>query len=376
VSARPDIQAPAVALFLPSLAGGGAERVFVELANEFAARGLRVDLVLASAEGPYIRDVSGSVRVVNLEAPRILRALPALVRYLRAERPSAILSALDHANVVAVLACRLAGGSTRCVISVRSVPTEVYRRADTLRSRILLRFMKLTCRRADAIIANSHAVALDVSKLLAVPVSGIRVIQNPVNLARLEKESRAPLAHEWLSDGAPAIVLGVGSLGPLKDFETLIRAFAIVRQSHACRLVILGEGPERKRLESVGRVIGVGNHVLMPGFVENPFAWMRRARVFVSSSVTEGFPNALVQALALGLPVVSTKSVGGSAELLEDGRWGALVPVGEPRAMAAAIGACLESRPVEDVRRRAADFSHDRIANRFLEVLLPWENPA
>ncbi|MEX0734730.1 MAG: glycosyltransferase [Steroidobacteraceae bacterium] len=374
--ARSARSAPDVVLFLSSLVGGGAERVFVDLANEFSARGLHVDIVLASAEGPYLQYVSSAVRVVDLKASRILRALLPLVRYLRAERPAAMLSALDHANVVAVLARRLAGGTTRCVISMRSVPTEVYRRADSGGSRLLLRFMKVVYHFADAIVANSHAVALDLSRLLGISVDEIHVIHNPLNLARIEEESRAPLEHEWFGDGAPPVVLGVGSLAPLKDFETLIRAFAIVRQRHACRLVILGEGPDRKKLEAVGRGIGVANHILMPGFVPNPFAWMRRARVFVSSSLTEGFPNALMQALALGLPVVSTNSVGGSAELLENGRWGTLVPVGRPGAMAAAIGDCLDAGPNPDLRRRAADFSHERIASRYLEVLLPWENPA
>jgi glycosyltransferase involved in cell wall biosynthesis len=348
----------------------------VDLANEFSARGLQVDLVLAAAAGPYLEHVSSTVRIVDLKASRILRALPPLVRYLRAERPAALLSALDHANVVAVLARRLAGGKTRCVISMRSVPTEVYRRAGTAGSRRLLRFLKFAYRYADAIIANSNAVALDLSRLLSVPLEDVHVVHNPLNLARIEDESHAPLSHDWLRSEAPPFILGVGSLAPLKDFETLIRAFAIVRESHACRLVILGEGPDRGKLEAVGREIGVADHVLMPGFVPNPFVWMRRSRVFVSSSVTEGFPNALMQALALGLAIVSTDSIGGSAELLENGRWGRLVPVGDSGVMAAAIGACLVAGPNPDVRRRAADFSHERIANRFLEVLLSRENPA
>ena len=373
---RSERPARTIALFLPSLAGGGAERVFVDLANEFAARGLCIDLVLASAEGPYLADVASAVRIVDFKAARILRALLPLVRYLRAVRPAAMLSGLDHANVVAILARRLAGSGTRCVISMRSVPTEVYRRADSGGSRLLLQLMKIAYPFSDAIIANSHAVAVDLSRLLRISVDELHVIHNPLNLARIESESRAPLAHDWFSEGAPPVVLGVGSLAPLKDFETLIRAFAIVRQSRACRLVILGEGPDRKRLEAVGRSIGVANHVLMPGFVPNPFAWMRRARVFVSSSVTEGFPNAMLQALALGLPIVSTDSAGGSAELLENGRWGTLVPVGRPGAMAAAIGDCLDAGPNPAARGHAAEFSHERVANRFLEVLLPWESPA
>ncbi len=374
--ARSDRPAPDVALFLSSLAGGGAERVFVDLANEFSARGLQVDMVLASAEGPYVGDVSSAVRIVNFNASRILRALPPLVRYLRAERPLVIFSALDHANVIAVLARRLAGGSTRCVISMRSVPTEVYRRADSLGSRLLMRFIKLAYPLADAIVANSQAVAIDLSRLLGIPVDQLHVIHNPLNLARIQAASRAPLAHDWATGGAPPFILAVGSLAPLKDFETLVRAFAIVHHGRACHLVILGEGPDREKLEAVARDLGVANHVLMPGFVPNPFAWMRSARVFVSSSVTEGFPNALLQALALGLPIVCTDSVGGSAELLENGRWGTLVPVGRPEAMAVAIADCLDCGPNLAAPDRAAEFSHVRVASRFLEVLLPWEIPA
>jgi glycosyltransferase involved in cell wall biosynthesis len=376
VIARPGRLSPDVALFLPSLAGGGAERVLVDLANEFSARGLHVDLVLASAKGPYLENVSSAVRVVDLKASRIIRALLPLVRYLRAERPAAMLSALDHANVVAVIARRLAGPPTRCVIAVRSVSTEVYGRAESGGSRLLLHFMKAVYRFADAITANSHAVALDLSRLLGIPVAKIHVIHNPLNLARIDEDSRAPFAHDWFSDGAPPIVLGVGSLAPLKDFETLIRAFAIVRQQYTCRLVILGEGPEQKKLEAVARCLGVENQVLMPGFVQNPFIWMLRARVFVSSSLTEGFPNALMQALALGLRIVSTDPIGGSAELLENGRWGTLVPVGKPGAMAAAIADCLDAGPNPDARERAAAFSHERVANRFLEILMPWKNSA
>ncbi len=366
---------PAVALFLPSLAGGGAERVFVDLANEFAARDLRTDLVLASAEGPYRTEVDGRVRVIDLKSDRLLRALPRLAGYLRRERPTAILSGLDHANVVAVLARKLSRVPVRCVISMRSVPSDVYARAGSLRSRVLLRFLRGTYRRADAIVANSRAVAADLGRLLDPPLPPLHVIHNPIDLARVETRSREPLAHPWAADGAPPLVLGVGSLTPLKDFATLIRAFAILRTTHTSRLVLLGEGPERGKLESECRAAGVSDDVLMPGFASNPFSWMRRARVLVSASVTEGFPNASLQALALGLAVVST-NVGGSPELLESGRWGRLVPAGEPEPMAAAIAASLDAGPQADGQLRAAEFALDRVADQFLKILLPGETSA
>ena len=376
MSALPASASPAVALFLPSLDGGGAERVFVELANEFARIGHQTDLVLASARGPYLGEVSPSVRIVDLRAPRVLAALPRLVRYLRVQRPKALLSALDHANVIAVLASRLAGGRTRCVISMRAVPSLVYPRDGSGGSRFLFRCMKAAYPRAGAIIANSKAVALDLSKVLAVPINSVAVIHNPLDLGRLDALSRGPAPHPWLADGGPPLVLSVGALAPLKDFATLVHAFAIARSSRDCRLAILGDGPERARLAAIAAQSGVADQLAMPGFVPNPFPWMRSARVFVSSSITEGCPNALMQALALGPQIVSTDCIGGSAEILEEGRWGRLVPVGSPGAMAEAILEGLDVAKGGENRARATDFALERIARQYLEVLLPGEKPA
>ena len=167
------------------------------------------------------------------------------------------------------------------------------------------------------------------------------------------------------------MVVSVGSLTVLKDYPTLVRAFALVRRRRDCRLVILGEGPERAKIEAVVRASGVIEDVALPGFLANPFAWMRRARVFVSSSLTEGCPNALMQALACGTRVVSTDCVGGSAEILQQGKWGRLVPTGDHAAMAAAIDAALDADGEPDVRHRAQDFAHDRIAREYLRILLP-----
>jgi glycosyltransferase involved in cell wall biosynthesis len=358
-----------IALFLPSLAGGGAERVFVQLANEFARLGLRIDLVLASAQGPYIGEMAATVRLVDLGAGGVMAALPKLVRYLRRERPAVMMSALDHANVIAVIASRLAGTGTRCVVSMRSVASAVFDGEGTFRSWIVLQLMKRAYPMADAIIANSQVAAADLARLLR--GSGkLTTIYNPLNLEWIEKLSGEPIDHPWSHPAIP-LVVSVGSLTVLKDYPTLVRAFALVRRRRDCRLVILGEGPERAKIEAVIRESGVSESVALPGFVPNPFAWLRRARVFVSSSLTEGCPNALMQALACGTRVVSTDCVGGSAEILQQGKWGRLVPTGDHAAMAEAIDAALDANGEPDVRHRAQDFAHDRIAREYLRVLLP-----
>lgn len=362
---------PTILLFLPSLEGGGAERVFAQLANEFAALGYPVHLALARVAGPYLSELSDRVRVVDLRAPSVYRSLPALRRHLRAERPGVMLSALDHANAIAIMARATAGTGTRCVISIRSVRTQAYREDRTLGRWITQQAGRLTYRFADRVIANSHVVASDFAQSLGIPAQRVSIIYNPLDLERIDARSRAGVDHPWAAQRSPPVVLSVGSLTPVKDFATLIRAFAAVRATRSARLVILGEGPQRANLASLIQELRLGDDVQLPGFSDNPYAWMRRAAVFVSSSLTEGCPNALMEALACGTPVVSTNGPGGSAELLQAGTWGRLVPVADAAAMSAAIAATLDSPSHPDGRRRAADFALDGIARQYLQALLP-----
>ncbi len=350
--------------------------MFVQLANEFFALGYRVDFALASARGAYLEEISAGVRIIDFGASGVLRSLPKLARYLRSERPDVLLSGLDHANIVAVAARFVSGHASRCVISMRSVPTAVYREDGTIHGWIAPQLMRATYRFADRIIANSEFVASDLSKFLPIPRSKLQVIYNPLDLDSIERASRVAVGHPWCAAGAPPIVLGVGSLAVLKDFPTLIRAFSIVRSKRDCRLVILGEGLDRAKLEMLIDQLGLQRDVYLPGFVSNPFAWMQHAAVFVSSSLTEGCPNALMQALACGTPALSTDCPGGSAEILEDGRWGRLVPVGEPEAMAAAILTTLASTTRPNVRKRANDFALNKIAQEYLRILLPDHSPS
>jgi glycosyltransferase involved in cell wall biosynthesis len=364
-----------IVMFLPSLAGGGAERVFVELGNELAVQGHAVDLALASATGPYLGEVGPCVRVIDLGATGVLRAVPALARHLRRERPAALLSALEHANVAAALARRLSMARIRCVASARAVPTMMGHEAGWGLARRVLAVSRFAYRFADAVIANSQGVADDMASHLGLRREKIRVIYNPLDLAHIDSCVSAPVAHPFCAPGSPPLLLSAGRFSPLKDFATLIRAFARLRATRACRLVILGEGELRPELEALVSELGVGDDVAMPGFVTNPYAWMRCAAVFASSSLSEGCPNALMQALACGTRVVSTDAVGGSAEILEHGRWGRVVPVQDASALAFAISATLDDANPPDVRTRALAFALPDIARAYASVLLPGEHP-
>lgn len=362
-----------LALYLPSLRGGGAERVMVTLANAFAERGYGVDLVLAKAEGPYLQEVAEAVRVVDLRSSRVLFSLPGLLRYLRSERPRALLSAMGHANVIAVAARELARVPTRVVVSERNHLSVSIARARSLRARMLGRFMRRAYRRADGIIAVSGGVADDLAAHIGLARENVQVVFNPVVDSRLRALAAEPVDAPWFKKGDRPLVLAVGRLTEQKGFFTLIRAFARLRATQPARLAILGEGELRNELESEVKRLGLKKDVSLPGFVDNPFSFMRHADLFVLSSAWEGLPNVLIQAMACGIPVVSTDCPSGPAEILESGRWGRLVPVGDDKALAEAMAATLDEAEHPDVAARAAEFSVDRAVEGYLRVMLPNE---
>jgi len=359
-----------LALFLPSLTAGGAEQVMVTLAGELVAAGESADLVLASSEGPLRRRVPETVRLVDLRAGRTLTSLPALAGYLRRERPQALLAAMDHANLVALAARTLARVPTRVVPSVHSLPSRNLGRSPRMRDRLIRRLLGRVYRATPCLVAVSTAVAQELETLLGIPPERIRVIPNPVVTRDLRSLSEAPSPHPWLNPGEPPLVLGVGRLSPVKDFATLIRAFGRVRESRPARLVVLGEGPERGELEALVRYLALQRHVALPGYTDNPYPWMRRASVLALSSRWEGLGNVLIEAMACGTPVVSTRCPGGPAEILGNGRFGELVPPGDPDALADAILRTLASPPDPDLlRARAAAFSAPAAASRYLQLL-------
>jgi glycosyltransferase involved in cell wall biosynthesis len=226
--------------------------------------------------------------------------------------------------------------------------------------------------KADKIICVSNGVAQELINKYHLPKSKIQVIYNPVVAQDMFKKAEEPLDHPWFQPGQPPIILGVGRLTAQKDFETLIKAFALVRNKTETRLMILGEGPERTKLEQFVKQLGLENDVSMPGFVDNPYKYMKRSSVFVLSSRWEGLPTVLVEALALGLPVVSTDCPSGPAEILENGKWGRLVPVGAPKALADAILAAMNDERGKGVER-AKEFSLDKIVNQYVALIKELE---
>ena len=354
-------------LFLPSLEGGGAERVMVTLANEFTARGYQVDLVLKRATGPLLSDVSEDVRVVDLATERLTASLPGLVSYLRRERPRAILTALNNPMVLSAIAVALARSGTRVVVSIHNnVGKE---RANSSR-RDLFSFLFAPClKRCHKIVAVSEGVKDNLATLTRIPRKRITTIYNPIVTSQLLLLKDEAPTHPWLRDHSVPVILTAGRLTAQKDFATLIEAFALVRRSQNVRLVILGEGEQRRELEARIAHLGLVDEILLTGYVRNPYVWMKNSSLFVLSSRWEGFGNVLVEAMACGTPVVATDCASGPAEILENGKWGRLVPVGNAQALSMAIAKTLADRFGEHATERAMHFTAAKATTAYLQLL-------
>jgi glycosyltransferase involved in cell wall biosynthesis len=357
-----------LSIFLNDLAGGGAERVMINLAEGFAARGYAVDLVLAKCQGPYLAFLSSDLNLIDLAAPRLIRSLPRLVRYLQRARPRALVSALNDANLIAILAGRLARVPTRILVTEHSHVSEGAKHEQRLR-RLMPWVVGLVYKHADRVIAVSRGVEADLHRLGVSP-QRTRTIFNPIVTPALRLQLCETPDHPWLAGTGVPVIVGIGRLCVQKDFALLIRAFAEVRHQQEARLLILGEGEERPNLERLVRTLDLGDAVALPGFVSNPAAYLGGAAVLAVSSRVEGFGNVLVEALAAGTPVVSTNCVCGPAEILSDGRYGRLVPVGDVQAMAQAILDLLTGPPPDYdlLRRRAEDFALSHILDQYLEA--------
>ncbi len=338
-----------VALFVSSLRGGGAERAMLDIARGLAQRGVAVDLILVKATGPYLEFVPPDVRLIDLNSRRALLCFPALVRYLRRERPSVLISTSPEINVVAILARALF--SRKMALGVRRASTFTMElRQGGLKARAVLRLERLLLRYADVVIANSRGAADDLVGAAPNLAPQVRVIHNPVVWPELAEKAVEPVDHPWFQDSSLPVVLAAGRLVPVKDYPTLLEAFAnVVLKVRLARLVVLGEGPERDALRLLTEDLGIEDAVDFPGFVSNPYSYMSRAKLFVLSSVYEGSPNVLVQAMACGTLIVSTDCPSGPREILRDGALGRLVPVGDWRALGQSILDTID-RPIESTR--------------------------
>ena len=356
-----------LAIYMHDLSGGGVERMRLELIRVFLARGVAVTLVLHARTGALAHAVPEGCRVVVLGGRRTAGDVPRLARFLRQARPDVLMASLDHNNIAAMLARRLAGGRTRLVICQHNALSAEAEHMRGWKYRAVPMLYRMLAGAADGIVAVSAGVADDLARTAGLARGRVTVIHNPVISGDFVARASAATDDPWLADDAPPVLVWVGRLVEQKDPHTLLRAFAEV--APPARLLVLGEGEMRPALQEAVQALGLAGRVRFAGFQANPLPWIREAHALVLSSRYEGLGNVIVEALGCGTAVVSTDCPHGPREILEDGRHGALVPVGDAAALGAAMRAVLAGgHDPAALRRRAAAFTAEHAVAQHLAL--------
>jgi glycosyltransferase involved in cell wall biosynthesis len=357
-----------VAFFIGFFGGGGIERMTARLSHSLVKLGIKVDLV-TSQESPHLWQMPPEARIIDLQAPTLYMSLPGLIRYLKQEKPDVLMSADHYQNEIALMAKIISRVNTRVVVSERNRLSKTVHNATTLKARLAPLFAHFLYPYADKIIAVSQGVAKDLANTAKLPLSSIQTIYNPVISPEILESAKQPIEHKWFASDEIPIILGVGKLEAQKDFSTLIKAFAKVRQHREALLVILGWGPDRPQLELLIQKLNLQDDIDLPGYSQNPYAYMARSSVFALSSAWEGLANVLIEAMALGIPVVSTNCESGPSEVLANGKYGYLTPVGDSEALAESILQVLEGHPKKVDADWLEQFSVNTATHEYLNVL-------
>lgn len=357
-----------LALFLPSMVGGGAERVVLNLLKGIPENSLNVDLVLASKKGPYLSQVPSWVNIIDLGTGRIIKSILPMLKYLKSVKPDAIISHISHVNVVTCMAHKLAGSES--FLGIVEHNTLSVKKNLNAKENVVKFLMRRAYLRANSIIGVSKAVTDDLQDHLSLPKEKMKTIYNPVVSENLIEKSKEDPNHKF-TGGDHKVVIAVGRLTEQKNFPLLLNSFKIVNNKQAnSRLVILGEGEDRQKLEALVSELMLEDVVDMPGFVDNPYAFLGSSNCFALSSSWEGLPTVLIEAMASGCPVVATDCPSGPMEILEGGKFGRLVEMDNPQELAEAILQTLEEKvDTEKLIERSTDFSIAKSVETYCKLI-------
>ena len=346
------------------------EKMVSNLGTGFLQAGYKVDFLLIKARGAHLQHLPQGARIIDLKSWSSATSLFALLRYLRRERPAALLAAKDRAGRTALLARRLAGIPEKVVLRLGMNLSQSLQSKTRLQRALRYYPARWLYPWADGIICVSKGVAEDIAAITRLPVSRMRVVANPVITPDIYQLAAQEPGQEWPSIPDAPRIIAIGRLTRQKGFDVLLQAFARLSSICQCRLLILGEGPQRPQLERQIKELQLQELVRLPGFEPNPYACLARAELCVLSSRFEGSPNVLAEALALGVPVVATDCRSGPGQILDEGRFGTLVPVDDARALARAMAEVLKSPPDRSVLPRAVqDYTLENSTRAYLQEM-------
>jgi len=356
-----------IAVFTPSFGSGGAEKMTINLCRGFSEANMRVDLLTKNSNIPFKKLLNKHIRIIEFKKNKDL--LAQLINYLKISKPKVLLS--TKGGDKEAIEAKYKGKSDVKVVLRHGTTFSKRDEGKFFLKRIILHHkLKKIFPKADLIVAVSKGVAEDIIKITKIPEQKVKVLPNPTVVPEMFEMAKENIDHPWFVEKKYPIILGAGGFRKSKDFPTLIKAFKLVRSKIPAKLVILGDGRQRKKIESLVYELDLTKDVWLPGFKENPYSFMKQADIFVLSSIWEGSPNVLIEAMALGTPVVSTDCPSGPREILEDGKYGKLVPMQCPIQMATGILQYLKNPPERKfIKKSIKRFELKNSIEAYLKVL-------
>lgn len=347
-----------ISFFLLSLNFGGIEANTIRLANSFCKSGYKVDLVVGHSGGDYQKRVDNGINIVNLKKKSLIKMALPLLRYLRKNKPKVIITGGEGANILLGIMKKLMP-SQKVIISIRTNLSTEYRESNNRKKKLLFPFFsKVLYKNVDKIVTVSKGVANDASEFLGYPLEKFNVIYNPIVDEGLLELMNEEVEHEWLDNDNYKVLLSVGRLVKQKDLVTLIKGFKLAKQKdNSLKLIIIGEGPEKSKLVSMVKEYNLEKDIVFQGFVQNPYPFMKKADIFILSSQWEGFGNVLVEALATGVPIISTDCPSGPSEILDHGKYGKMIQVGDYNHLSEEIVAIINqnNHELQFLRKKRAE---------------------
>jgi glycosyltransferase involved in cell wall biosynthesis len=361
-----------VCIFITTFGDGGVERMLVNLARGLSTLGVAVDFIVKTAQAPYLEHLPDAVRLIEFGAGKRKMRERQLLAYLNDSQPDILISAKGKDDLVAMRVKQQTVAKTRFFLRPGTAVSQRLRarNANWFKRWLTHRRMRWLYSQTDGVIAVSNGVAEEIIGATGIDPAKVKVVRNPNITPELYDLADAPLDHPWFAEGEDPVLLGIGGLRLQKDFPTLLRAFALVNRERPARLMILGQGHQHKELLTLAKSLGVSERVSLPGFLDNPYAYLSRAALFVLSSLWEGSPNVLTESLALGTPVVATDCRSGPNEITHQGKYGRLVPVGDVEGLAAAIIETLAHPPEQEWLKCAVqEYTMEKSAASYLEAM-------
>ena len=331
-----------IAFFIPTLGGGGAERNIINFIKNFDKKKYEVSLVLGERKGELLSEIPKGISTINFGTINSFKIFFRLIKYFQTTEADIFISTFPRFNIISLLAKIFSKTKIKIIVIEQSTISLLPLVAKTFIDRIISRFclpyfVRLIYPMADAIVCVSKGVADDLSKFIPHQKSRIKVIYNPIIDKRIYQLAKEQVINQWFSDSKIPVILSAGRLIKAKDYPNFLKAAKLVLQEKVARFVVLGEGIEKIKLENIAKKLGISDNIVFLGFQKNPYKYMKNADVFVLSSFKEGFGNVIVEAMACGVPIISTDCKSGPSEIIKNGENGILVPIRDPKALSMAI---------------------------------------